>query len=385
MKINGILLMIVFLLARADMMTADESTIDGKLGQVEQMINGNDSDGAMKLLKKMIKSQPDDWKLHSLLGNLYMLKGDNASAAKCYNDALNLAPAEPDIYNNLGLLEMQRGNGEAAINNFLLTINLMPGHSSANYNVGKIYYAQNKPAEAEKYFTKVLAENPFHVLSLYHMAHIRQAEGKVDEAKVFYKKAIAADPLFDEAKMDFGTMLVSAGRLDEAVSFFKSVSGKTSDPGLSLLGLALISKAQGNKEEALGFLQEAAKASPKNHKYLVEQTVLYLDIGGKDAFARGEKCLKSAAKLAGKDGQPVYMLAALYDDNNIPEKAIDYYDEAIDLNYNVGKAKIFKAMALIKIGKNRDAEKVLNDVLKTMPQGGPYCLKAQELLKSISK
>jgi tetratricopeptide (TPR) repeat protein len=168
-------------------------------------------------------------KLHSNLGNAYMVGGDLNSAAASYTAALQLSPDLTSCWCNLGNVHLQIGNAQDAITLYLQALKLNPTHwpsrtnlvqalmASRQYLVAKallLELAGERPHDAKlqhqlgkacfeldeletavSHLLKAAALNPGDADSLYWIGAIRQKMGHLDAAQAAYAAAAQIQPL----------------------------------------------------------------------------------------------------------------------------------------------------------------------------------------------
>ncbi len=102
-------------------------------------------DSAMKHLEKALVLNPDDFRIHNFLGELYISMDNIAEAAKPFNKTVGLHCYSADVYNNIGLILSQENKRDNAIKCFQKALSIMPDHQYANNNMEGLRTMQKPP------------------------------------------------------------------------------------------------------------------------------------------------------------------------------------------------------------------------------------------------
>jgi tetratricopeptide (TPR) repeat protein len=90
-------------------------------------------------LRKAIRIDPRNYKLHNNLGIVYRKQGDLAGAIREYSIVLQLQPTDPMAYYNIGNIYLAQGNLEGAIREYQASIRLAPDYDESHNNLGIAY------------------------------------------------------------------------------------------------------------------------------------------------------------------------------------------------------------------------------------------------------
>jgi tetratricopeptide (TPR) repeat protein len=168
-------------------------------------------------------------KLHSNLGNAYMICGDLASAAESYKAALLRSPNLTSCWCNLGNVALQTGHAQNGIAFYLQALKTNPTHwpsrtnlahalmatkqnplakalllelaeerphdAKVRHQLGKVCFELNEPDAALAHFQQALALNPADADSLYWVGALRQKLGDNEGAQAAYTQAATIQPL----------------------------------------------------------------------------------------------------------------------------------------------------------------------------------------------
>jgi len=356
--------------------------LDNMFKEVETYLNAGNVAEAVRVLKEIIQKNPKSGDAYSLLGNLALAGGDLQSAEQYYSDALETDPARAEFHNNLGILELKKGNGDRALDGFLLAIKLDPMLPEANYNVGNIMLANGHVARAEKHYLSVIQMKPDHAGAHYRMAVIRKDEGRTLEAIGEYRKALDGNPALVDARADLGLTLIEAKKYPEAEVVLRAAVQQAPSMARAQYGLGLALKESGKTKEAVDHLSRATELDRKKPDYHVDLAFAVLALRQPGGVAKCESLLKEALQVEPSHKRANYLTGVFYDDWGKPDRAIQYYKRAIELGYNVPKAKLYLAENYVKTGEKAKARKILKELVSSLPAEDKIHEKAKRLLQA---
>ena len=141
-----------------------------------------DSDTAEKMLKKVIKKQPDFAKAHKDLGIIYLNKRLFDYAEDEFKTALKLSPNDFEII----------------------------------FEYGNFLYSISKNQEAERYYAEALELQPQNVLALTFMGLNKLVLNQLDEAHDYIMKAIKYEPNHEYVQFCVGRILYARKEFEDA-------------------------------------------------------------------------------------------------------------------------------------------------------------------------
>jgi Flp pilus assembly protein TadD len=155
--------------------------------KIDQFIQNNQLQEALKLLENNLKINQQDANLYLLQGVVYRKLGDFSQAVSIFQKAIFLAPNQADIYSQLGVTFFHQKQLNLALENMDKAVSLEP-------------------------------ENPYRYSS---RAYIKDANKDIDGAILDYEKAISLDPEDAVAYNNLGMLEEKKGRLEAAKKNFK--------------------------------------------------------------------------------------------------------------------------------------------------------------------
>ena len=273
--------------------------------------------------KALLKTFPNAFILHNVLGVALEGQGKYSEAAQAYRNALSIDRGVAEIHFNLGSVYSQLGMLDEAIESYRRAAALKPNLAVAYFNLG---------------------------IAL-------QQQGKLEESVAAYRRAIAIEPGFYEAYGNLGTVLQRQGKLVDAVACYEKGLAIHADPrGFFNLGTAL--RDQGRHEDAAAVYLKALALDPRYadaHNNLGE---IFRDQGNMDDAIL---CYQTAIEinpdhpLANYNMGEFLYLAKKFEEA-IPffqrSKYLDFQERAMECMYRIGRLDEFreKLKAMIQSG-----------------------------------
>ncbi|MBI5507810.1 MAG: tetratricopeptide repeat protein [Deltaproteobacteria bacterium] len=199
-----------------------ESSVAAELA--EALVATRSYDRAIALLREGIERQPDDGRLHRLLGVVLCDKGLYAQAKKELTRATTLNPTDADAYSALGVLAALQGDAAGAERHLQQAIQI-GGRLAVYYNnLGFALYLQ----------------------------------GRDPEAAAAYEEALRVDPASRRAYNNLGFARARAGDSRGAIKSFEQAAG----PAGALANLGLARELGGDPTTAVDLYRQALALDP---------------------------------------------------------------------------------------------------------------------------
>ncbi|MGJ7915243.1 XrtA/PEP-CTERM system TPR-repeat protein PrsT [Massilia sp. LXY-6] len=138
----------------------DTSSPTGGIALVQAEMSMKHYDKALAAAQALVKQQPENAQVQTLLGSVYASKGDLANARASLEKALALDP----------------------------------GFFPAAANLAQLDLNDKKPADAEARFTTLLKKDPKHIGAMTALAELASLQGQTDKATTWLEKANSENP-----------------------------------------------------------------------------------------------------------------------------------------------------------------------------------------------
>jgi len=199
-----------------------------------------------------------------------LTESDRAAFAKAlaeYVAAQTYNADRPEGRTNLGNLYAQRGDAAGAIAEYRKAIGLDPTFVAAYANLADLYRARGAEGEAVAALREGLTRNPRSAV-LHHalgLAFVRQKE--TAESLKALRTSVELAPESARFAYVYAVALNSAGRTREALSVLAVALKREPYDRDVLSGLAFFTAQSGDRERALGYVQQLRELDPQNPQY----------------------------------------------------------------------------------------------------------------------
>lgn len=216
--------------------------------------------------RRALKLRPDDAQAHNNLGNLLTQAGRLAEAESSYREALRRDPRYAEAHNNLGALLTELGRHEEAIASLRQAIALRSDYVDAYVNLGNVLTDQLRTVEAEACYRRALELNPGNAKTHANLGKLMQMLGRYDEAMACYGRSLELDPC-DIATISAKAALHERRREFEAANELvrPAIAQGVIDARLAL-SYASIARHRNERDQAIGVLQAALAAAPRERE-----------------------------------------------------------------------------------------------------------------------
>jgi tetratricopeptide (TPR) repeat protein len=166
---------------------------------------------AVKVLRELVESDPNDFAGWAALGTASLLKGDAGEAEKAYLSSLARRPDYLPALVNLGKLRLTGKNFEGAIEALTKAVETQPQSADAQYLLGEAYLQAKKGSKAVVHLNEAIrldpkgkAEAHLRLAALYNAAQMK------DRAAAEYRQFLEKRPdhpdrkKFEQYVRDYG-------------------------------------------------------------------------------------------------------------------------------------------------------------------------------------
>ena len=162
-------------------------------------IKQNKRKEAIKVLKQMLKYEPDDIIICKRLAYNYFVLAKYEEALKYYKLVIELEPLSSQNYFNAGSIYHYLNNVKKAYDYYYTALRLNPSNISALNNIGILYYENKNWDKAIETFNSIISKFPAHPEAYHHMGIIfREYNKDFELSELYIKKAIRLDPEYAE-------------------------------------------------------------------------------------------------------------------------------------------------------------------------------------------
>lgn len=360
---------------------------------MQRMAQG-DLDGARRGFSQILTANSKIAEVHFQLGRICAAQSQLGQAVKHFDAALRLKPAEPAIWSQmsdalLGLGDVEKTRTflaaakKAGLKRELLIaiqdkLSKKPSRSRAaigGADPARIKAAiealnSGQPARAEQIATELRRAFPDIAIIADIRASAMASQGRHEAAAREYQDAIRLDPAYAEAHLNFGRLLLDMGRTDDALARLRRAHDLLpgSAPARFLLADALGRK--GELAEAERLLVALTESDPDMVQAWDRLGSLRLEPG---RFHLAIEPLERVLALTSDDRARVLTnLGMAHAGLGDEDRALELFEQAIDLEPDLGSAYARKGALLQTQGDFEGAEALFRQAIDRAPLSGEF-------------
>lgn len=331
---------------------------------------------AIEIFNKVILAYPDNLKARGYLGASLQATDNYMSAIEQYNYVLKYLPNEYSILKNLGDSWLALGQYDKAKETFDIAVKVDPNVPNLYADLAFIAHKQNELDLAEKNYEKALklkkdeiweralahtywanqnddkAITAFEGIDEYAIsAYIYQNKKDLNNAVEDYKKAIELDPKDHKSRFNLAQIYYSLGQKENAQKEYEAVLQQKPNDIEVIFLLASLRQELGDYSVAINYYNDLLK------NYLASEEVTV-------PVPEEKKLFKNNVQ---------YNLGIAYKMQQNFEAAEQSFEELLDTDNHAKEftkdRDVYKELSFIKIalGKNTEAEKIINSWLREEP------------------
>lgn len=324
------------------------------------LLNKNEPEAVIDLLRPVVASHPNDHRLLFLLGTAYMNVGKHDQANALLEKASAGEGGGDSMHAEIGLNRLSMGQETLAIQELETAIRKNPGNTQAGIPLVAIYIRNGEGQKALQVAQGLHDKSSKNLTLLNLLGTAQVASQNLKQARRSFEKAIELDPAFVTAHINLSKLDVGEKKTDQAKQRLIKLNKQFPDNIAVLIELSTVDQARGDNGGADQWLDKARILDPKSMPVLLAQMDLKIKTGrALEALAIGE-----AAELIDRENpQLLQSLARAYLASDNREKALSVYRRMADqARLNVKKLYTV-ARYQIQAGAYPDAIKTLKKAL----------------------
>jgi len=319
---------------------------------------------ASSVVEQILKEQPKDESALRVRASLWLDSGQPENVNKALREFTALSALHPEdasLWFQMGRANLLKGDQETARKQFQEAIARRKEFVEARFQLAAINLSQHRASEAVQQASEILSLRPndprarmLHAVALF-------SSGDKVSARTELTRLIADFPQYAEPRLELGLLALSEKKYPEAREIFGKMGGK--DPR-AVSGLAATSVSEHQFAKAMEVLNGALQKSPDSLMLREQLASTAVAAGQYDlAITEYKKLLTSASKSA----LLRVRLGEVYDLKGDSHSAIAWYREAQTLSPQDAAPSFLLAVALAKTGQLDEAQAQYRNLLKAHP------------------
>jgi len=227
---------------------------------VDFLVKRGDSPKAVRLVEERLKVNPNDAKLHTMLGTLYLASKQYAPAITELQRSITLDPKFVNPYLQLGRAYQEQGQVDGAIQQFERAVAIQPKFPPLLTLLGNLYLEKKNYARARQYYEQALAVDPNFAIAAGNLAWLAtQDGGNLDVALSLAQKARQLMPDLDSLADTLGWVQYKKGNYSNSIPLFEQCIQQSPDSAMYHFHLGMALVATGDSAKAKTQLSAALR------------------------------------------------------------------------------------------------------------------------------
>jgi len=309
-------------------------------------------------LENLLRSAPESFEIHELLGLVYASESQDALANHHLEEAVRLKPDSAAARTNLATSLIRLGKLESAQEQLKKAVVLDPKNFDANHNLGELYVRMGKLPDAVPFLQAAQRINPSSYDNGYDLALAYLSTGHPAPARQLVQSLLRGKNTAELHNL-LGQIEEKDGKFVTAVSEFEVAAHQ--DPSESNLfdwGSELL--LHQTLEPAIEVFRQAVTRYPNSSQLAIGLGIAFYSRG---IYDEAVKSLLRAADLSPADPRCYLFLSKAY--NSSPERAdevIQRFRRFSELQPNNARASYYYAMSLWKGRRAQDPNLDLHQI-----------------------
>ena len=222
-----------------------------------------DTDTAERILKKVIKMNPDIAKAHKDLGIIFLNKRLFDYAEEEFKTAMKLQPNDFEIIFEYGNFLYSISKNTEAERFYQEALDIEPDNILALTFMALNKLILNQLDDAKDYIMKALKINPHHEYILFCAGRIFYARKEFEEAKPYLIRAVEQNPDI-ETQNTLALTYYELGEYNSAIGIFENLLAKKPENISVLMSIAKCYEGLKDNDKALEYLEKVVAIFPED-------------------------------------------------------------------------------------------------------------------------
>ena len=236
---------------------------------------------AKQILINLFEHNPDSYKAHKLLAEIYENEGGQRKAIDEYVQAIDINKKDFDSYFKVATLLNDLDKKQEATQMLSNLLSKKPDYKEATILLGDLLIEQKMYKEAVKAYNEALKYNQLDFDLNYNAAIVYTMINDFQNAKMYYDKAAQINSLNYNCKYFLAEIALICKEIDEAEQkFMQTIDDEELAPD-SYYELSKIALIRGDKEKAIQYANTAIDLNPKKIANKIKKENIFIPIFAK--------------------------------------------------------------------------------------------------------
>ena len=232
---------------------------------------------------------------------------DTDTAERILKKVIRMNPNMANAHKDLAVIYLNKRLFDYAKEEFKLAMEIKPDDFEIIFEYGNFLYSTSQNKEAEKYYTKALELEPENVLALTFMALNKLVLNQLDESKDFIMKALHINHHHEYIQFCAGRILYARGEYEDAKRYL--IKAVEQNPDVETKNtLALTYFELGEYQQAANIFENILTKFPENVSVLKSLAKCYEKLQNND---KALECLYKSSDIFAEDEEVQEMIRRL--------------------------------------------------------------------------
>lgn len=219
-------------------------------------------DEALRILKSLEQTEPDNTDVSYALGAVYGMMGRAQESIDCYQRAAADGYELDMVYGNIGDEYYSMGQLEQAAQYYRKSVEVNPEESRSLYNLASTETERGNGEAAADFFNKLIEDRPYNKWAWFGLGLIYNRLNLYEKGADAYEYALAIDRTLFDAYLGLADCYIDMGDNARAVQTLRDSIDYTDDHAYIYFCIGCIYKESGNFHTATVYLHDALKEDP---------------------------------------------------------------------------------------------------------------------------
>ncbi|MBN1901657.1 tetratricopeptide repeat protein [Candidatus Sumerlaeota bacterium] len=314
--------------------------------------------------KRILRTDPKNYKAQVALGNIALLFGDSQGAIKAFDQAITINPDNTEVFSHIGAAYLEQKEYQKALDLYEKAALVKPDEENLQVILFSIYEKLKKNDKAENTLKNLVKTNPKRPEFYALLGEFYRKQERPSEALEVYQKAYE---LKNTSRTHSGmiiTLLLELGRKEEAALFAEKAQEFLKQKKEFLIYTGLNFSNFGGYEEALRFFELARDEDPAD---LVTWAYIAGIYNRMKEFGKAiEIFTELQEKLPDETSSADFyeLLGSLYGEQRNMKNAEEAFGKASNLNPQKESVYLSWATLLSRERQDKRIRQILNDAFK---------------------
>ena len=264
---------------------------------------------AERLAQDILKKDPNHIEGHILMGSVFFAQNDRDKALAEFNRAVELDPKRIESYLSLARFYMRTEDHAKAEETFKQAISINNNSALAHTEYGRFLVQANRHSEAEAELLKAVEVEPTNRDSRFVLASYYIVSKQLDKAEAAYKALAEMEKDRPESQAMLADFYAAIQRPDDAVKIYQDVIARHPDFKQGRYRLGEILLARGDRQGAMGQIDELLKQDQQDRRALILRARLRASTGQNSEQKAAIEDLKEVLKQEPNSREGLYLMA----------------------------------------------------------------------------